>query len=208
MPKNNKFENEGYTIYIHGLHVEVTDALKNYVWEKLSRVERITDKITEVIVNLDAGKGGVFTCSIIMNFIRFHVKVGATKHDMYEAIDRAFDKLTNLIRRYKTRLQSYRNKDLTTVDVHVNVIKPLQDEMKAINDEIAAENARLEEERYTLHEIVAKETMPLKTLTMDEAVMKMEITDDPLLIFRSEEDQKIKVLYRREDRNYSLVQIQ
>ena len=50
--------------------------------------------------------------------------------------------------------------------------------------------------------------MPLKTLTQEEAIMKMEITDDPFLIFRSEEDQKIKVIYRREDRNYGLVQIQ
>ena len=29
-----------------------------------------------------------------------------------------------------------------------------------------------------MHEVVAKEMMPLKTLTQDEAVMKMEITDD------------------------------
>ena len=38
--------------------------------------------------------------------------------------------------------------------------------------------------------------------------MKMEITDEPFIIYRSEEDQKLKVIYRREDENYGLVQVE
>ena len=207
MPKQNKFANEGYTLYIVGKHIEVTDALKNYVWEKLSRIERIAESIIDVHVTLDAQKMEK-TCSILMNFIRFQIKVQAGTDNMYAAIDRAIDRVTKLIRRYKTKLRSYRNKDLSTVDIHVNVIKALKDDLSAINDEIEAENAKEEEDKYKLHQVVAKETMPLKTLTQDEAIMKMEITDDPFLIYRSEEDQKIKVIYRREDRDYGLVQIQ
>lgn len=207
MTKNNKFANEGYTLYILGKHVEITDAIRNYVWEKLSRIERIADHIIDVHVVLDAQKLEK-TCSILMNFIRFQIKVQAGRDNMYEAIDKAVDRVTKLIRRYKTKLQSYRNKDLTTVDIHVNVIEPLKDDVRIVNEDIEAESARKEAARYQLHQVVAKETMALKTLTQDEAVMKMEITDDPLLIFRSEEDQKIKVIYRREDSNYGLVQIQ
>ncbi len=207
MPKTNKFANEGYTIYVVGKNIEITDAIRNYVFEKLSRVERIADQIIDVTVTLDSQKLEK-SCSIMMNFIRFHIKVSASTDNLYASIDRAVDKLTKLIRRYKTKLQSYRNKDVSTVDIHVNVIQALKDDLKAINDEIEAETARIEEEKYQLHQVVAKEMMPLKTLTQDEAIMKMEITDDPFLIFRSEEDHKIKVIYRREDRNYGLVQIQ
>lgn len=206
MTKSNRFENEGYTLYILGKHIEVTDALRNYVWEKLSRVERIADHIIDVHVVLDAQKLEK-TCSILMNFIRFQIKVQVGKDNMYEAIDKAIDRVVKLVRRYKTKLQSYRNKDLSTVDIHVNVIQPLSDNLKAINEDIEAENAKAEAERYSLHKVVAKETMPLKTLTHDEAIMKMEITSDPFLIFKSEEDQKIKVIYRREDENYGLVQV-
>ncbi len=207
MVKPNKFENEGYTIYILGKHIEVTDALRNYVWEKLLRIERITDQIIDVHVVLDAQKLEK-TCSILMNFIRFQIKVQVGKDNMYEAIDKAVDRVVKLIRRYKTKLQSYRNKHLSTVDIHVNVIQPLKDDLSAINDEIEAENVKKEAEKYQLHEVVSKETMPLKTLTQDEAIMKMEITSDPFMIYRSEEDQKLKVIYRREDENYGLVQIQ
>jgi putative sigma-54 modulation protein len=206
MPDKKQFANEGYTLYIVGKHIEVTDALRNYVWDKLSRIERIADHIIDVHVTLDAQKMEK-SCSILMNFIRFQIKVQSGTDNMYAAIDRAVDKVIKLIRRYKTKLQSYRNKDLSTVDIHVNVIQGLKDDLSAINDEIEAENARQEEERYKLHQVVAKETMPLKTLTQDEAIMKMEITSDPFLIYKAEEDHKVKVIYRREDGNYGLVQV-
>jgi putative sigma-54 modulation protein len=197
----------GYNISIVGKHVAITDAIRNYVFEKLDRVERITDQIIDVAVTLDAQKLE-FSCSILMNFIHYHIKCTASTDNMYSAIDKAVDRLIKLIRRYKTKLQSHRFKDLTTVDIHVNVIQPLGDNLKVINDDIEAENARREEDRFKLHEIVAKDTMKLKTLTQDEAVMKMEIAEEPFLIFRSEEDQMIKVIYRRKDENYGLVQLQ
>ena len=207
MTKPNKFANEGYTLYVVGKHFEITDAIRNYVWDKLARIERIADHIIDVHVMLDAQKLEK-TCSILMNFIRFQIKVQAHRDNIYEAIDKATDKVTRLIRRYKTKLQSYRNKHLSVVDIHVNVIQALKDDLGAINDDIASENARIEEEKYKLHQVVATDKMLLKTLTQDEAIMKMEITDDPFLIFKSEEDQKIKLIYRREDRNYGLVQVQ
>lgn len=208
MTKPNKFANEGYTLYILGKHFEITDAIRNYVWEKLSRIERIADQIIDIHVVLDAQKLEK-VCSILMNFIRFQIKVQVGKDNMYEAIDKAIDRVTKLIRRYKSKLQSYRNKAVKTIDVHVNVIQPLKDETSEINDDIEAENVKKEQDRLKMiHPVVAKEIMSLKELTQDEAIMKMEICDDPFLIFKSEEDHKIKVIYRREDENYGLIQIQ
>ncbi len=207
MGKTDKFANEGYTIYVVGKHFQVTEAIRNYVWEKLARIERIAVQIIDITVTLDTQKLE-HTCSILMNFIHFHIKVGASTDNIYSAIDKAADRTVKLVRRYKTKLQSHRAKDTATVDIHVNVIKPIGDDIQVINDDIVAENAIEDAERYQLHQVVAKETMPLKTLTEGEAVMKMEITDDPFIIYRSEEDQKLKVIYRREDRNYGLVQIQ
>lgn len=207
MGKADQFANEGYTIYVVGKHFQITDAIRNYVWEKLSKIERIADHIIDVTVTLDTQKLEN-TCSILMNFIHFHIKVKASTDNIYSAIDKASDRVVSLVRRYKTKLQSHRAKHVSTVDIHVNVIKPLNDEVKIINDEIEAENARQKEDMLTLHQVVAKETMPLKTLTQEEAVMKMEITEDPFLIYRSEEDQKLKVIYRRDDANYGLVQVE
>ncbi len=203
----NKFEGQEYNLSIVGKHLQITDAIRHYVVEKLPKIEKIADHIIDVTVTLDAQKLE-HSCSIHMNFNHFHIKVSASTENLYSAIDKASDRALTLIRKYKSKLQSHRFKDRTTVDIHVNVIQPLKDDLKAINDEIEAESAVRAQEVIKMHEVVAKETMPLKTLTHDEAVMKMEISDDPFLIFRAEEDQKIKVIYRREDKNYSLVQVQ
>lgn len=205
--EKSKFEGQEYHLSIVGKHVQVTDAIKNYVFEKLSKIEKIADKIIDIVVTLDAQKLDQ-SCSILMNFIHFHIKVSASTDNLYSAIDKASDKAIALIRKYKSKLQSHRFKDRTTVDIHVNVIEPLHDDLKAINDDIVAANVEHEQELKELHKVVATETMPLKMLTQDEAVMKMEITDAPFIIFRSEEDQKMKVIYRREDRNYGIVQVQ
>jgi len=197
----------GYNLSIVGKHVQITDAIRNYVFDKLAKVDRLAEHVIDVTVTLDAQKLEQ-SCSMLMNFIHFQIKVKASTDNMYSAIDRCFDRLMKLVRRYKTKLQSHRFKDLATVDIHVNVIQPLKDDLKIINEEIEAENAERDDARYKLHEIVAQETIPLKTLTQEEAVMKMELSDEPLLIFRSEEDRKIKVIYRRHDENYGLVQVQ
>lgn len=206
MAKPPKSEIQGYNISIIGKSFQVTDAIWNYVFDKLAKIEHFADRIIDVTVTLDAQKLE-HSCSIMMNFGHFHIKVAASTDNMYSAIDKASDRVIKLVRRYKTKLQSTRAKHLSTVDIHVNVIKPLDDNLAAINDDIAAENAREEEERFKLHEVVAKEMVSLKTLTEGEAVMKMEISDDPVLIYRSEEDQKIKVIYRRSDDNYNIAQI-
>jgi putative sigma-54 modulation protein len=207
MARPAKSDVQGYNISIIGKHFQITDAIRNYVFEKLSKVEHFADHIMDVLVTLDAQKLE-HSCTIVMNFIHFHIKVSASTDNMYSAIDKASDRVIKLIRRYKTKLQSTRAKHLSTIDVHVNVIKPILDDLAAINDEIVAVNAEKEAERYQFHKIMAKETIPLKTLTQDEAVMKMELSDDPFLIFRGEEDQKVKVIYRREDLNYAIVQVQ
>lgn len=202
-----QFESQEYHLFIVGKHIEITDAIKQYVFDKLSKIEKIADRIIDIHVVIDAQKLEQ-SCSILMNFIHFQVKASASTDNLYSAIDKASDRAIALIRKYKTKLQSRRFKDLTTVDIHVNVIEPLNNNLKTINDDILAENARRESEELQLHKVVAKETIPLKTLTQDEAVIKMEISDLPFLIYRSEEDQKMKVIYRRDDQNYGLVQVQ
>lgn len=203
----NKFEGQQYNLTVVGKHIEITDAIRNYVLEKLSKIERIADRIIDVHVSLDSQKLEN-SCSILMNFNHFQIKVMASTDQLYSAIDKATDRAIALIRKYKSKLQSKRFKDLTAVDIHVNVINPLNDEIGIINDEIIAENAFLEASKNQLHKVVSKDTMPLKTLTQDEAVMKMELSNEPFLLYRSEEDQKLKIIYRREDANYGLVQVQ
>jgi putative sigma-54 modulation protein len=48
----------------------------------------------------------------------------------------------------------------------------------------------------------------MKTLTQNEAIIKMELSGDQFLIFRSEEDRKLKVIYRRSDDHYGIIAVE
>jgi putative sigma-54 modulation protein len=53
--------------------------------------------------------------------------------------------------------------------------------------------------------IIDTKVKPLKTLNTEEALMRIDLSGDQFLIFRSEEDRKLKVLYRRKDGHYGLI---
>ena len=90
--------------------------------------------------------------------------------------------------------------------MQVNVLQRPYDEVDEINAAIEAINVKKETDKLKPPKIIGTETKPLKMLTVEEAVMKMDLSGDHFLLFRCEEDQKLKVLYRRTDGHYGLIQ--
>jgi putative sigma-54 modulation protein len=193
-------------VIIQGRHVELTQALKDYVFEKLQRVEVFGKKKVNAVVTLEVARHE-HRAEVDFHFDHTKVNVHASTGELYAAIDKAIERLSSKLRTYKSRLQHHHNKPLHAVDLDVHVIRPpkLEDE---INDEIDEENLKELEALYGPHEIVAREKRPLKTLTLQEAVMKMDLSNDSFKVFRGEEDQKIKVIYRRTDGNYGVMEVE
>lgn len=202
----SKFETEGYSVEIKGKKLVVTKPMEAYVLEKISKLERFTNNILEVIVSLEVQKLA-HSVSIIIQFMHYRIQVHSTTIDLYAAIDGAFHKLIQLIRKYKGKLQSHRNKDLTTIDMKVNVLKPI-DELEEINDDIEEENLKEDLEKYKMPDVVANDTMRLRMLRQDDAIMKLELSGEPFLIYKCEEDQKIKIVYKRKDENLGIVEVE
>lgn len=194
----------GYNISIAAKHIAMTEAIKTYVIEKMSKVERFTDQVLDLKVTLDIQKlQHIVTAQI--KFSHFKIYVHATLDDLYAAIDKVADRLTKLVRKYKNKLQDHVAKPIEEVDMQVNVLSASPED--EVNDAIEEENARKREELFSFHQVVSKETMPLKVLREEEAVMKMELSGDSFLVYQGEEDQKIKVIYRREDDNFGVIDI-
>jgi putative sigma-54 modulation protein len=142
---------------------------------------------------------------LLLKIDHTQVKCQADSTDMYVSIDRALDRLQALLSRYKGRIQDHHKKKLSIIDMQVNVLER-PNEVEEINAEIDAIEASSRLNSYLPPRIIGSETRPLKTLVLDEAVMKMDLSGDQFLIFRAEEDRKLKVLYRRKDGNYGLIQ--
>ncbi len=192
-----------FPITVVGRHVEVTEAIKQHAREKVAKMERFSHQILDATVTLDVQKLE-HRASIVLKVGHTLIKVEKSTEDMYASIDMVVEKLQHKLQRYRSRLKYHHTEPLSTIDINVNVVEArLIDE---INDEITEENQRKAEEAFKPHDVVSRETHPLHTLRMAEAVMKLDLSGDHFLIFRSEEDQKLKVLHEREDGNYSLIE--
>ena len=203
MTKANKFSGEGFHLQILGRHLQVTDAMKEYAQAKLSKIERFHNHIMDIHVTMDI-QNIDHSVMIFVKFDHFTVKAHAVSTDMYASIDLAVDRLQRQLQKWKGKIQDHAAKKLSSVDLKINVFKKPSD-LEEVNGEIESETERLHEEELVPGHLLDQDTIVLKTLTTDEAIMKMELSQDPFLLYKGEEDLKVKVIYRRNDGNYGVV---
>lgn len=203
--KAAEFIDQEYSLTINGRNVLVTDAMKNYVIEKLSKLDKYDTRIIDIMVTMDIQRYQ-HHCDIMVKLNQIRIKGSAVTENMYISIDSAVDKIQSQLRKYKQRIQDHHARPLEVVDMTVNVIRPAAEgSIAEINDEIESETRRKIDEEFELHQIVKQEKMPLKVLTWDEAIMKMELSGDHFLVFRNEADRKINIIYRREDSDFGIL---
>ena len=206
--KAAEFEGEGYNVQVSGRHLNVTDAMKAYAVEKVSKIERFSHRIYDVTVTMDVQKLE-HRVDIVMRVDHVKIKSHASSTDMYVSIDKAVGKLERQLQRYKTKISEHNAKGLSAIDMKVNVLKrPDEEELLDLNLEIEDANARQVVDQFKPHEVVSTEKKLLKMLTVDEAIMKMELSGDAFLIYRGQEDKKLKVIYRRKDGNYGIIEVE
>ena len=87
---------------ISGHHVELTEALKEYVSEKFQRLERHFDQISNTNVTLQVEKvRQIAEATVNISGGELHAK--AENEDMYAAIDALVDKLDRQILKHKEK---------------------------------------------------------------------------------------------------------
>ncbi|MCB1110709.1 MAG: ribosome-associated translation inhibitor RaiA [Chlamydiia bacterium] len=201
---SKKFDQQEYTINIIGKHIEITKPIRDYIEEKITKIEALSTHIIDVRVVLEVQKLNN-KVDIIMKFSHFRVNVHAITENMYSAIDKAFERLQRKLRKWKGRIQDHHAKGVSVTEMEVNVLEHAQHEIEEISQEIIDANNESLKEEYELPKVIKKKKRPMKHLTIDEAVMKMELSNDNFMIYRSEEEQALKVIYRRRDGSYGIV---
>ena len=93
-------------INLSGHHVEVTPALKDYVENKLQRLERHFDHVTNVHVILTIEKQRQ-KAEATIHVSGADVFADAVNSDMYASIDALVDKLDRQIKKHKEKLQDH-----------------------------------------------------------------------------------------------------
>src|SRR5882762_6939334 len=96
-----------------------TDALRNHVTDKLSKVvDKYLDKVTEAHVTLSLERY-LHHADINLHAGTFHVRGKEKSEDMYASIDLACDKIERQLKKYKDRLKNHR-------PAHVHAREPVR----------------------------------------------------------------------------------
>jgi ribosomal subunit interface protein len=175
-------------IKINGKHIDVGDALRAHVEERLEAlVEKYFDNAVDSTVTFSR-EAHLFKCDAQVHLSTgLNAKATASADEIYAALDSCVDRIEKQLRRYKRRLKDHhaaRGVPVEATEAPAYVIQ----------------GGEHEEEPSSLDPvIVAEMTMNIQTISVGEAVMQMELAHAPFLMFRNERHGGFNVVYRRDD---------
>jgi putative sigma-54 modulation protein len=167
-------------------NLEPSDALKKYVKERTGRLSKYIDKPMDSQVTLTVQKFRQIA-DVVINADGIRIAGQEAHEDMYAAIDLVMDKIERQVKKYKEKIRKH---------------KPAQGKELAWRREIY-EQESFDEDREPV--VVRTDNYPVKPMSVDEAAMQMDLTQQEFLVFNNASTQMVNVLYRRKDGNYGLI---
>jgi putative sigma-54 modulation protein len=171
-------------VNIRGEKIEVTTSIKDYIEEKLGRLNRYfgaDDVVCHVKIYV---KNNEQTIEVTIPTSKFVIRAEQTHGDLYAAIDLVTDKLERQITKNKAKLRD-RYKNVQNFEMNLN--------FETDDDE--------EEEL----QIVKRKRLDAKPMNEEEAILQMELLGHDFFIFQNVDENCISVLYRRKDGKFGII---
>jgi putative sigma-54 modulation protein len=165
-------------------HLESTDALRDYAREKVSRIKKYVGTPADVAVVLSLEKHR-HQAEITLNTNGVTVNARDVTEDMYAAIDLAVDKLERQVKKHKEKLKDHKP-GIRTARYNIVSSVPV----------LPAQGER----------IIKTESIFIKPMSIDEAIMQIDVMNNDFLVFTNAQTQKVNVLYRRRDGYLGLIE--
>jgi len=187
-----------------------SDSLKDYAKDKVERVHKYLDRAGEAHVVLSLERH-LHHADITIMSGAWLLRGREKSEDMYASIDLAMDKIERQLRRYKEKLKTHHGRERVhhrqelmnqlLVRYDVVSVRPPEDEPLAA----AATALRAPEERPG-PTIVRTNEFLAKPMTVEDAVMQMDLMNNDFLVFTNASSNEMNVVYRRKDGLYGLIE--
>lgn len=172
-------------------HMEQSDALKTYAEEKIEKIAKYIDEPVSVQVYFAVEKKIRHIVEIVISAKGISTKASESTHDMYAAIDAVIDKIERQLKRYKEKIKAHK----PSGDEHGRQISKKIFEAESI-------------EASTEPVVIRTRTETAKPMSVEEAVMQMNLLHKDFTVFTDAVSNEINVLYRRKDGNFGLIEPQ
>lgn len=181
-------------VEIRGENIEVTDAIREHIEEKIAKLERYFNDVpnTHAHVNIKVrnNKRGKVEITIPMKDLTLRAEEG--HDDLYAAVDLVIDKLERQIRKHKTKInRKFREKDPEADFFNASAFENGAQEDNENNDEIA---------------IFRSKEFTLKPMDSEEAVLQMNMLGHDFFVFNDRYTEGTSIVYRRRDGKYAVIE--
>ena len=178
------------TIKVTGKNLDVGDALRGYVQERVVHtVEKFIGREPTGHVRIEKEHGDFRTNCTIHLWQGMSLEAHGVAPDAYQSADRACERLETRVRRYKSRVKRHGGGETP------------RRETQAVSYVIQASQEEQEERDEDNPIIIAEAKTPVHEMAVADAVMQMDLSDQPFVLFRNASHGEINVVYRREDGN-------
>lgn len=191
-------------ITVTGTNIELTDALKDYVNEKLgSALSKVGRKVTRCDVTLNVDKNPSIEknqeIEVVLSVKGTILRTKETTHDMYASIDAASDAVKRKLRKYKEKI----------IDAHRAGRPEAADfdagEIEAFSDSIAEYDKTMDIPDADM-KVVKKKQFAMQPISTEEAVLCLEYLDHDFYVYTNKENNKISVVYKRKSGGVGLIE--
>ncbi len=168
-------------IIIHGRHLEITPALRNYAESKVKKFEKYLSSITEATVTLSVEKYR-HKAEVLLKANGVMIQAEGVTGEIYSSIDEVVEKLERQIKKHKEKLTSRRKENRVVTETPVPTGE---------TPEIG---------------VIQRERVVMKPMTAEEAAMQMELLGRSFLVFTNADSGAINVIYKRDDGDIGLIE--
>ncbi|GEO74628.1 ribosome-associated protein Y (PSrp-1) [Levilactobacillus namurensis DSM 19117] len=179
------------TFNIRGENIEVTDAIRDYVQKRISKLEKYFENNVEAIahVNLKVYQNKTAKVEVTIPLPYLTLRAEETSPDLYASVDLVTDKLERQIRKFKTKVnrksreKGYKNLDFVPADT---------------DDKASDDSNDLQ--------VVRTKRVSLKPMDNEEAILQMDMLGHDFFIYQDAETDGVSIVYRRNDGRYGLIE--
>lgn len=175
-------------ITISGKNIEVSDYLEELINKKVSKLDKYFPEDTQAYVTLSVERNRHIV-EVTIPYAGGIIRGEETSGDMYASVDNVLSKLEKQIVRHRTKLEKSLRAGAFRAPEPVYADAFTQDDL----DEEAAK-------------VVKVKRFDIKPMTVDEAMLQLEMLGHSFYMFTNGDTNQINVIYKRKDGNYGLIE--
>ncbi|MEK4169570.1 ribosome-associated translation inhibitor RaiA [Staphylococcus sp. FSL W8-1268] len=183
---------------IHGDNLTITDAIRNYIEEKIGKLERYFNNVPNAVahVKVKTYQNSATKIEVTIPLKNVTLRAEERHDDLYAGIDLVTSKLERQVRKYKTRVNR-KNRDNGEPEPFI------AEQQTVVNEDVEATSESSNENEI---EIIRSKQFSLKPMDSEEAVLQMDLLGHDFYIFTDRETDGTSIVYRRKDGKYGLIE--